>query len=265
MHLSANASVPDVFLLFLSCVLFFFSDDEHTPNIYGKTDAAFVLLVPGLEAKCWHGNNRMLAKAVESAGVCDIKTIEMLRDEFEAVWSISTAIWKCNSTAGQRSGWRTLFLINQGQRVVQNSALCPKAMAVLERIGAACMQGCVFSNACFSVVEPGAHITPHHGPCNVRVRCHVPLFPAEGCWLRVGDQRRYWSDLVGDDGVGFFLFDDAFEHEVRHEGTPSDGARVVFLFDLWHPGLSDTEREAIKYLFPPEETISECPSWPEPC
>ena len=38
------------------------------------------------------------------------------------------------------------------------------------------------------------------------------------------------------------MFDDTIEHEAAN---PSDRLRVVMIFDLWHPDLSETEKRAI--------------------
>jgi hypothetical protein len=34
--------------------------------------------------------------------------------------------------------------------------------------------------------------------------------------------------------------------------NPSDELRVVFIFDIWHPDLSDVEREAVSALLSSE-------------
>jgi len=38
------------------------------------------------------------------------------------------------------------------------------------------------------------------------------------------------------------VFDDTIEHEACN---PSDRLRIVLIFDVWHPGLSPVEREAV--------------------
>ena len=52
--------------------------------------------------------------------------------------------------------------------------------------------GTPFSYAFFSVLKPGASIATHSAPCNIRLRCHLPLFvpdvPVGTCAMRVGDQ-----------------------------------------------------------------------------
>ena len=42
-----------------------------------------------------------------------------------------------------------------------------------------------------------------------------------------------------------WVFDDTIEHEAMN---PSDQLRVVFIFDVWHPDLSEVERDAVRAL-----------------
>ncbi|WP_223276590.1 aspartyl/asparaginyl beta-hydroxylase domain-containing protein [Sphingomonas daechungensis] len=80
---------------------------------------------------------------------------------------------------------------------------------------------------------------PHVGVNNARLVCHLPLIVPEGCWFRVGAETRYWKRGEA------FVFDDTIEHEAMN---PSDELRVVFIFDVWHPDLTDTERAAVAAL-----------------
>ena len=94
-------------------------------------------------------------------------------------------------------------------------------------------------NAMFSLLAPGTAIPPHVGVSNARLVCHLPLVVPEGCWFRVGAETRFWKRGEA------FVFDDTIEHEALN---PSNELRVVFIFDLWHPDLSATERDAVAAL-----------------
>jgi len=85
----------------------------------------------------------------------------------------------------------------------------------------------------------GPAIPPHVGVNNARLVCHLPLIVPEGCWFRVGAETRHWRRGEA------FVFDDTIEHEAMN---PSDRLRVVLIFDLWHPDLSEIEREAVAAL-----------------
>jgi aspartyl/asparaginyl beta-hydroxylase (cupin superfamily) len=91
----------------------------------------------------------------------------------------------------------------------------------------------------FSLLAPRTEIPPHVGVNNARLVCHLPLIVPEGCWFRVGAETRYWKPGEA------FVFDDTIEHAAVN---PSDELRVVLIFDVWHPDLSEVEREAVAAL-----------------
>jgi aspartyl/asparaginyl beta-hydroxylase (cupin superfamily) len=91
----------------------------------------------------------------------------------------------------------------------------------------------------FSLLAPQTRIPAHVGISNTRLVCHLPLVVPQGCWFRVGAETRFWKRGEA------FVFDDTIEHEALN---PSDQLRVVFIFDVWHPDLSPTERDAVAAL-----------------
>jgi aspartyl/asparaginyl beta-hydroxylase (cupin superfamily) len=91
----------------------------------------------------------------------------------------------------------------------------------------------------FSLLAPKTRIPPHHGVANTRLVCHLPLIVPDHCWFRVGAETRPWEPGRA------WIFDDTIEHEAAND---SDQLRVVLIFDIWHPGLSQPEREAIAAL-----------------
>ena len=113
-------------------------------------------------------------------------------------------------------------------------------------------------NAMFSLLAPRTLIPPHVGINNARLVCHLPLIVPEGCWFRVGAERRDWKPGEA------FVFDDTIEHEASN---PSDELRVVFIFDIWHPDL--TERRArcgrLPSSAPSELAATHCELSRRPC
>ncbi|XP_059359324.1 aspartate beta-hydroxylase domain-containing protein 2-like [Carassius carassius] len=170
--------------------------------------------------------------------------------EFESVYRLPTSRtgsslplgWKANSTP--RGQWWTFYLVNQGTPMVLNARRCPRAWRVLGQLRTFIANN-VFGNACFSVLSPGAMITEHYGPTNVRLRCHLGLKVPSGCELVVGGEPQCWSE------GSCLLFDDSFLHTAFHDGSPEDGPRVVFMVDLWHPNVAAAERQALDYIFTP--------------
>ena len=75
---------------------------------------------------------------------------------------------------------------------------------------------------------------------NTRLIVHLPLIVPEKCRLRVGNSVR---DVV--EGK-LMVFDDSIEHEAFND---SDEMRVILLFEIWRPELSDGERHGLTTLF----------------
>jgi aspartate beta-hydroxylase len=91
----------------------------------------------------------------------------------------------------------------------------------------------------FSVFTAGTHLLPHRGVTNIRSVAHLPLIIPRDCALQVGGEIHEWKrgEVV--------VFDDTFEHEAWNR---SDQVRVVLIFDVWNPHLTDVEREAMREL-----------------
>jgi aspartate beta-hydroxylase len=135
--------------------------------------------------------------------------------------------------------WSAFYLWQNGALVAENAARCPRTVAALEALPMTHM-GARTPSVLFSLLQPKAHIPPHHGMLNTRLICHLPLIVPPGCWLRVGNETRYWE--TGK----LMVFDDTVEHEARN---PTDQLRVVLLFDLWKPELDAPERHAVAAIF----------------
>lgn len=134
--------------------------------------------------------------------------------------------------------WTALHLIQMGEVIADNAALCPRTMDLLSRLPQPAIPG-ASPNAMFSLLAPRTAIPPHVGVNNTRLVCHLPLVVPEGCWFRVGGETRLWQEGEA------FVFDDTVEHEASN---PSDQLRVVMIFDVWHPDLSPVEQTGIAAL-----------------
>jgi hypothetical protein len=200
-----------------------------------------VFVIQGLIAQPWHdvqefGQGFDILKSP--------KTLDTLRKEFTQIYNHPLSVWKKNQVPSGE--WQVFHLVNQGQKVQQNCDICPNSWLLLKSLPLYCMLHNVFGNTSFSVVKPGCHISPHCGPTNIRLRCHVPLFVPDHCNMRVGTTTKEW--IEGE----CMIFDDSFEHEVWHRGSKDSGDRVIFMFDLWHPGLTRQERTTLDMLFSPK-------------
>ncbi|MGH8496663.1 MAG: aspartyl/asparaginyl beta-hydroxylase domain-containing protein [Gammaproteobacteria bacterium] len=139
--------------------------------------------------------------------------------------------WKA---VNRSSSWSTYRLFRIGERVEEHCLACPETGAALESIPL--MRAPLHApEAMFSVLEPHTRIPAHHGSVNGRLIVHLPLIVPENCGgLRVGDETRSWRE--GE----CLIFDDSFAHEAWND---SDETRVVLIFDIWNPLLTEVEKE----------------------
>ncbi len=143
--------------------------------------------------------------------------------------------WK---SLNRNKDWTAIHLFRNGEAVAANAQHCPRTLKLLSHLPQPMIEG-AGPNAMFSLLAPQTHIPPHVGISNARLVCHLPLVVPSGCWFRVGAETRAWERGEA------FVFDDTIEHEAMN---PTDELRVVFIFDIWHPDLSKTERNAITAL-----------------
>jgi aspartate beta-hydroxylase len=120
-----------------------------------------------------------------------------------------------------RGTWEIFYFYHRGKRVAANCDRCPETARVIDSIPRLTNTGLVY----FSVLTPGTHITPHCGPIDTRLRCHLGVDVPKGCHIRVGSETRSWEE------GRCLVFDDSFEHEVWHSG---DAVRTVLVLDVWH-------------------------------
>ncbi len=145
--------------------------------------------------------------------------------------------------------WSACFLWRDGQETAY-AGRCPQTMAALADAPLCRIQG-RSPQVMFSQLKAGARIPPHHGYVNTRLVCHVPLIVPEGCWFRVGNETRSWKRGEA------WVFDDTIEHEAANDSA-SD--RVILIFDIWHPALSEEERHLVATLLEAMDAYSPNPA-----
>ncbi|MYM35582.1 aspartyl beta-hydroxylase [Duganella sp. FT94W] len=134
--------------------------------------------------------------------------------------------------------WSAFHLLKEGRCVQDNARHCPRTMALLGKAPQPDQPGRTPS-AMFSLLKPGTRIPPHVGVSNARLVAHLPLIVPPDCGFRVANESRQWQPGKA------WIFDDTIEHEAWNN---SDKLRVVLIFDVWHPQLSDAERSMITEL-----------------
>lgn len=135
--------------------------------------------------------------------------------------------------------WSAFYLVKNGVRVEENALRCPRT---LEALAEAPMSHVAdrSPSVLFSLLQPGAHIPAHNGFVNTRLICHLPIIVPRGCAFRVGNETREWVEGEA------LVFDDSIEHEAWNRSRET---RVVLLFDVWRPELSEVERGLVRRMF----------------
>ncbi|KUF83226.1 Aspartyl/asparaginyl beta-hydroxylase [Phytophthora nicotianae] len=204
---------------------------------------------PGLESAPWHDTSKFeWVKHLEANRETITNEYLALKEQRDELAKNSEEVaneasdYKVYDKEHQlhQGKWDWLSYVTQGRRQADFAVQCPKTVEILEDIPGF-MAGLPFAYSFFSILKPESSIKAHSAPCNIRLRCHFPLIVPEGCGIRVGDETRQWEE-----GKALVL-DDAFDHEVWHNGKKGD--RVLLLFDVWHPDLVQGEREAITEMF----------------
>lgn len=203
----------------------------------------------GLDSKCvWN---------IDNFATCNVLQLNfsVIQNEFQKIVDQNLGCWKRNTTP--TGSWDVFSLVNQGIAMKENCSLCPQTMGIISSLPSVLIKN-VFGNVMFSIVKPGTLITEHYGPTNIRLRCHLGLQVSADCLLHVDDQILSWENGQ------CIVFDDSFLHSVTHSSQPDlsrendaedsttfTNCRAVLIVDLWHPDLSEDEREAIDYIFAP--------------
>lgn len=136
--------------------------------------------------------------------------------------------------------WSTLYLWENGGPVDKIAQLCPVTYKTIIENVPLCRITSRAPSIMFSLLKAGAKIPPHTGMLNTRFICHLPLIVPEKCGFRVGRETREWNE--GE----LMVFDDTVEHEAWNN---SDEDRLVLIFDIWRPEITQDEREQIIALF----------------
>ena len=138
----------------------------------------------------------------------------------------------------QPPSWNGYYFYRHGERRLDNCSACPRTIAALEALPLARVPAHA-PEVLFSVFTPGTQLLPHRGVTNTRVVGHLPLIVPPDCALSVGGEVHEWQEGRA------VVFDDTYEHEAWNR---SDLTRVILIFDLWHPALTEPEREAVTDL-----------------
>ena len=144
-----------------------------------------------------------------------------------------------NKSLVENKDWSALFLVENGRPAPHILDRCPRTWAAVNKAPLAGIAGWG-PTVMFSLLKAGARIAPHTGMFNTRLVCHLPLIVPKGCTFRVGNETRVWEEGK------LMIFDDTIEHEAWNDSSDD---RVVLIFDVWRPELSEQERRELTALF----------------
>jgi aspartate beta-hydroxylase len=148
--------------------------------------------------------------------------------------------------------WSAYYMWKDGDIVLDHAARCPRTLDALAEAPQVWVRH-RSPSVLFSLLRPGAHIPPHAGLTNTRLICHLPLLVPPGCALRVGNDTRAPAEGKA------WVFDDTIEHEAWNR---SDRTRVILLFEIWRPELTEEERALVTAMFDAIDTYSgQKPAW----
>eukprot|EP01062_Namystynia_karyoxenos_P012058 TRINITY_DN14322_c0_g1_i1.p1 TRINITY_DN14322_c0_g1~~TRINITY_DN14322_c0_g1_i1.p1 ORF type:complete len:578 (+),score=178.15 TRINITY_DN14322_c0_g1_i1:69-1736(+) len=149
-----------------------------------------------------------------------------------------------NENIADAGSWRQCIFARNGRPLPHNwdSPKFAVTARVLRQIREQAARDLPKGSMEFSVLSPHSHLKAHCGPTNHRIRLHLPvLLPPEGApSMRVGEVKREWH--MGK----VLVLDDSFDHEVWN---PTSYPRAVLLIDVWHPLLTEEEREKVRRDF----------------
>ena len=136
--------------------------------------------------------------------------------------------------------WSTFYLTDKGKELPERTARCPATWSAMQSGIPLCDVPNRAPSVLYSLLRPGFRIPPHTGMLNTRFICHLPLVIPDGCAFRVGGDTRPWK--LGE----LFVFDDTVEHEAWNDSAQD---RIVLIFDVWRPEITEPERAQIRALF----------------
>jgi len=110
----------------------------------------------------------------------------------------------------------------------------------------------------FSYIAAKAHILPHTGGNNYRLRAHLPLVVPKN--YKVENSERVEMVINNGEHVirweegKLVVFDDSFEHEVYNESSEN---RLILIIDLIHPDMTEDQFTRLKRAITYEKVTEE--------
>lgn len=198
--------------------------------------------VPGLSAKpFWNTDDFPWCKKLKSKYKQMYREFKQATENMERLQSEGNNVWAgalTDDASSYGEGWRTLVLMDRGRWDPVNCNLFPVAAKAVYDSGAPVVE--VF----FASMKPQTDIKPHSDFTNFVLTSHlgmdIPYSGENKCRLTIGDETREW--INGE----IMMFDTSIIHDAVNE---SDKTRYILMLRLWHPDLSETEKQALQFTY----------------
>ena len=203
-----------------------------------KHQRPLLFYFPGLDGKPWYEASDY--PALEAFTSTLEASVDVLREEFLAQVTTPMLLPYEEQVAGRfesirRNDWGSFYFRRKGGRGRGELPPLP-AHRGADAAGAGLPQP--ERRLHLSVIQAGRAFRRIRTR-RISLTCQLPLIVPRGSRLRVGDEIREWPDGRA------IIFDDTFEHESWND---SNEPRVCLLVDIWHPGITRIERDAVERL-----------------
>jgi Aspartyl/Asparaginyl beta-hydroxylase len=199
-------------------------------------------MMEGLGTPPWRETEHILAANILEA------SFETIRREFESVSTSQYLHYPAMIVKGGRWTVLPLFVFGEDVSTLQGAVnLFPRTLEIIRSLPDVCAD-LPLADITFSAHAPHTHLAAHCSQDPFRLRLHLGLRVPDKCRIRVGSVTREWRE--GE----VLAFHDACEHETWN-GSAAD--RTILIVDLWHPDLTQVEREAIAACFRKSEIRTE--------
>jgi aspartate beta-hydroxylase len=222
---------------------------QDTPNYLDPRQQPTFLYFPDLPPSPYP--DRRIFPWIERLEACTAAIREEMLQRLDAVDGrervfLSETVERVNLRGvDNEPSWNGYYFYRHGVRREDNCTACPATAAAIDELPLSRVTG-HGPEVLYSVFTPGTHLLPHRGVTNTRLVAHLPLAVPEDCALRVGGELHVWQE------GRVVVFDDTYEHEAWNR---SPRTRVVMIFDIWNPHLTDVERVAVAELIPRMGTL----------
>lgn len=194
--------------------------------------------IEGLTARPWWSTsasaefNKWVPALQEAAGI--------IRSELDNVLAqdeLSTFKADSNYQQTMGAGWTAFRLQRLGEWNQPNTERFPLTTRLLQSLDIPlAVRGVMFAKQ-----NPNSGVQPHSDGRNFILTAHLGLTVPEGCSITCAGEKREWKE--GE----VVIFDTSYTHST--ENRNADKARFVLIVDFWHPDLSQTERDALAWIY----------------